>query len=175
MHFITYSHTHFLWSVNDLMRLKLRSVFFLGGGDPVLFYLDVCTSPCVHSCTWVLILAVFSCFPTFPVLLCWCNCNWRLGQEYSGSQRNGKQFCCCCFPPLVCTLYIIIIIMHIYHAFISALSAYMIHINLNIFYTHVEHSPTKTIYIKFVLFFKRTTNTHTHTHTLTVAETGYWY
>ena len=33
--------------------------------------------------------------------------------------------------------------MYIYHALIDALSAHMIHINLNmIFYTHVEHSPT---------------------------------
>ena len=40
--------------------------------------------------------------------------------------------------------------MFIYHALINALSVYMIHINLNmIFYTHVEHSPTKTIYIKY--------------------------
>ena len=40
--------------------------------------------------------------------------------------------------------------MDIYHALINALSAHMIHINLNmIFYTHVEHSPTKTIYIKY--------------------------
>ena len=39
--------------------------------------------------------------------------------------------------------------MYIYHALINALSAHMIHINLNmIFYTHVVHSPTKTIYIK---------------------------
>ena len=46
--------------------------------------------------------------------------------------------------------YQIIIIMYIYHALINALSAHMIHINLNmIFYTHVEHSPTKTIYIKY--------------------------
>ena len=45
---------------------------------------------------------------------------------------------------------VLIIIMYIYHALINALSAHMIHINLNmIFYTHVEHSPTKTIYIKF--------------------------
>ena len=45
---------------------------------------------------------------------------------------------------------IIIIIMYIYHALINALSAHMIDINLNmIFYTHVEHSPTKTIYIKY--------------------------
>ena len=44
----------------------------------------------------------------------------------------------------------IIIIMYIYHALINALSAHMIHIILNmIFYTHVEHSPTKTIYIQF--------------------------
>ncbi len=48
------------------------------------------------------------------------------------------------------TMQHIIIIMYIYHALINALSAHMIHINLNmIFYTHVEHSPTKTIYIKY--------------------------
>ena len=40
--------------------------------------------------------------------------------------------------------------MYIYHVLISTLSANMIHINLNTkFYTHVEHSPTKTIYIKY--------------------------
>ena len=67
---------------------------------------------------------------------------------------------------------IIIIIMHIYHALINALSTHMIHINLNmIFYTHVEHSPTKTIYIKY--YKKIYIKTHyKHTHTLTVAKTG---
>ena len=45
---------------------------------------------------------------------------------------------------LVHLIIIIIIIMYIYYALINALSAHMIHINLNIiFYTHVEHSPTK--------------------------------
>ena len=40
--------------------------------------------------------------------------------------------------------------MYIYHALINALSAHMIHTNLNlIFYTHVEHSPTKTVDIKY--------------------------
>ena len=40
--------------------------------------------------------------------------------------------------------------MYIYHVLINALSAHMIHINLSmIFYTHAEHSPTKTIYIKY--------------------------
>ena len=39
--------------------------------------------------------------------------------------------------------------MYIYHALINALSAHMIHINLNmIFYTHTEHSPTKTTQTK---------------------------
>ena len=43
--------------------------------------------------------------------------------------------------------------MYIYYALINALSAHMIHINLNmIFYTHVEHSPTKTIYIKYYYY-----------------------
>ena len=62
-----------------------------------------------------------------------------------------------------------IIIMYIYHALINALSTHMIHINLNmIFYTHVEHSPTKTIYIKY--YTKNKTKKHykhKHTHTLT--------
>ena len=58
--------------------------------------------------------------------------------------------------------------MYIYHVLINTSSAHMIHINLNtILYTHVEHSPTKTGYLRYY------TETHTHTHTMTVAETGY--
>ena len=54
------------------------------------------------------------------------------------------------FSLIIIIMLIIIITMYIYHALINTLSAYMIHINLNmIFYTHVEHSPTKTIYIKY--------------------------
>ena len=72
------------------------------------------------------------------------------------------------------------IIMYIYYALINALSAHMIHINLNmIFYTHVEHSPIKTIDIKYYTKNKTNkkalhTHTHTHTctHTVTVAELG---
>ena len=49
---------------------------------------------------------------------------------------------------------------YIYHAIINALSAHMMHINLDmIFYTHVEHSPTKTIYI-----YKKKAKHHTHTN-----------
>ena len=66
--------------------------------------------------------------------------------------------------------------MYIYHALISALSARVIHINLNaIFCTHVEHSPTKAVYIKYYMENKHTnkqTNTHTHTHTRTHAQTN---
>ena len=58
----------------------------------------------------------------------------------------------------------IIIIMYIYHALINFLSAHMIHINLNtVFYTHVEHSPTKTIYVRYYTHAR--THAHTHTHT----------
>ena len=82
-----------------------------------------------------------------------------------------------------CHLFSLIIIMYIYHALINALSAHMIHINLNmILYTHAEHSPTKTIYIKYYKkqnknknVLQTNTHTHTHTHTQTVAETGYLY
>ena len=63
-----------------------------------------------------------------------------------------------------------IIIMYIYHALVNALSAHMIHINLNmIFCTRVDHSPTKTIYIKYYvekqIHTHGLTHTHTHTHT----------
>ena len=85
---------------------------------------------------------------------------------------------------------IIIIIMYIYHALINTLSAHMIHINLNmIFYTHIEHSPTQTIYTRYYTRKKKATTTtttkalqthththtytHTYTHTMIVAETGY--
>ena len=55
--------------------------------------------------------------------------------------------------------------MYSYHALTNALSAHMIHINLNmIFCTHVEHSPTKTIYIKY--YTEKQTNKHTHTPTI---------
>ena len=44
---------------------------------------------------------------------------------------------------------------------INALSAHMIHINVStIFYTHIEHSPTRTTYIRYYM----ETHTHTHTH-----------
>ena len=50
--------------------------------------------------------------------------------------------------------------MYIYRALIKALSAHMIRINLKkLFYTHVEGSPTKTIYIWQYM------ETHTHTRT----------
>ena len=70
--------------------------------------------------------------------------------------------------------------MYIYHALINALSAHMIHINLNmIFCTHVEHNPTNATYIKYYTkklktHYKDThthTNTHTHTHTNTYTHT----
>ena len=51
--------------------------------------------------------------------------------------------------------------MYIYHALINALNAHMIHIIINLnmlFYTHVEHSPTKTIYIKYYTKTKQKTH-----------------
>ena len=54
---------------------------------------------------------------------------------------------------MLVVIIIIIIIMYIYHALINALSVHMIHINLNmIFYTHAEHSPIKTFYVKYYFF-----------------------
>ena len=42
--------------------------------------------------------------------------------------------------------------MYIYHVLINALSAHMIHSNLNMIrYTYAEHSPTKTIWIRYYM------------------------
>ena len=78
---------------------------------------------------------------------------------------------------LIMIMMMMIIIMYIYHALINAPSSHIIYINLNmIFCTHVEHSPTKTIHIKYYTD-KQTYALHpppsTYTHTMTVAETGY--
>ena len=68
---------------------------------------------------------------------------------------------------------LLLLIMYIYHALINALSAHMIHINLNmIFYTHVKHSPTKPIYIKYYKIKYKIIKTHyKHTHTRARART----
>ena len=59
---------------------------------------------------------------------------------------------------------IIIIIMYIYHALINTLSAHMVPVNLyTIFCTHIEHNPTKTIYMRY--YMETLTHTHIHTHT----------
>ena len=59
-----------------------------------------------------------------------------------------------------------IIIMYIYHALIKALSAHIMHINLNtIFCMYAEDSPTKTVYIRYM-----ETHAHTHTHACTCTQ-----
>ena len=73
------------------------------------------------------------CHPCFGLTLFFVQC--RTGVHHLFSIGHKK--------------YIHIIIMYIYHALINALSAHVIHINLMIFYTHAEHSPTKTISIKY--------------------------
>ena len=70
---------------------------------------------------------------------------------------------------------IIIIIMYIYHALINALSAHMIHINRNtIFYTHVEHSPIKTIYIRYYIKRREVSWTLTKKLVQERSRTGRW-
>ena len=62
-------------------------------------------------------------------------------------------------------------IMYIYRVLINALSADIIHINLNIiFYAHVEHSPIKND-LRKVLYGNTHTRTHSHTHSRTQART----
>ena len=68
-----------------------------------------------------------------------------------------------------------VVITYVYHALVNTLSAPVICINISmIFYTHAEHSPTKTIYMKYYTQ-KQTcttytyTHTHTHTHSCTHA------
>ena len=63
-------------------------------------------------------------------------------------------------------------IMYIYHALTNALSAHIIHINLNmIVYTYIEDSPTKTTYLRQYVEIHTHTHTHTHTHARTHART----
>ena len=65
-----------------------------------------------------------------------CVITWARGKRFLGSWRRSWKRT--------------IVRMYIYHVLNNALSAHVIHINLNvIFYTHVEHSPAKTIYIKY--------------------------
>ena len=46
--------------------------------------------------------------------------------------------------------------MYIYHARINAVSAHVVHINLNtIFYIHAQHSPTIAIYMKYYVKWKK--------------------
>ena len=54
--------------------------------------------------------------------------------------------------------------MYIYNALFGAPSAYMIHTDLNtVFFTHVDHSPTDAMYVKYHL--KDTlARARTHTH-----------
>ena len=59
----------------------------------------------------------------------------------------------------------IIIIRYIYHALINVLNTHVTHINLNaIFYTHVEHSPIKIIYVRYYMETHTCMHAHTHTH-----------
>ena len=64
----------------------------------------------------------------------------------SAGQRQDRVVRTTCVSSVLCGKQVIIkIITYIHHV----LSAHMIHMNLDtIFYTHVEHSPTKTIYLK---------------------------
>ena len=84
-----------------------------------------------------------------------CRVPWKLGPLYCSTVRRRSPLAASLSNRLVRRspeklFCLVIIIMYIYHAVINALSAHMIHINLNmIFYTHVKHGPTKTIYIKY--------------------------
>ena len=60
----------------------------------------------------------------------------------------------------------------IYHALINAPSTHMIHINLNIFYTHVEHSATQNNPHK-APYGKTPDPPHTHKKTTTMYLSAY--
>ena len=101
---------------------------------------------------------------------------WSPTQYFKGVEETLMTDCLSVRLKLFWPVYIFFltnrlrIIMYIYHVLINALSAHMMQINLNmIFYTHVEHSPTKTVYIKYYTKQKQRT-TNTQTHTMTVAD-----
>ena len=88
----------------------------------------------------------------YPLALSWLLPSWQMWIQ-------GEQVKCTTGKEWSETL--ILIIMYIYYALVNALSAHIIYINLNtIFYTYVEDSPTKTIYIRHYM----EKHTHTHTH-----------
>ena len=93
----------------------------------------------------------------YPLALSWLLPSWQMWIQ-------GEQVKCTTGKEWSETL--ILIIMYIYYALVNALSAHIIYINLNtIFYTYVEDSPTKTIYIRHYMETHAHTHTHSHTHT----------
>ena len=91
------------------------------------------------------------------------NLNSQSHCSFHPTGQTPKFLCFCCqsypyLPPTTTTVH--------FSWLIDALSAHIIHLNLNtISYTHVEHSPNKTIYMKYYM------ETHTHTHTLSLTRT----
>ena len=60
----------------------------------------------------------------------------------------------------------LIIITYIYHVLSNALHAHIMHIKLNtIFCTHIEDSPTKTVYIRHDMETHTCMHTRMHAHT----------
>ena len=91
------------------------------------------------------------------------------GQHYFQLQSDACNLCWCILLLLSAMISIVIIILYIYHALISALSAHRIHINLNmIFYTHVEYILPKQFAISII---RKNKQTHTHTRTRTRTHT----
>ena len=81
-----------------------------------------------------------------------CDTHVLKSQTFSVQQSLHSQQLINCYLQILHHLINIHIIkiMYIYHVLINDLSAHLIHINLNtVFYTHIEHSPTKTIYIRY--------------------------
>ena len=128
---------------------------------------------------------------------------WVSAGQADKDAGNVTGCCRLLFGDFVIIIIIITTVMYGYHVLINALSTHMIHIDLNmLFYTHVKHSPTKTIYIKYTekqtnthytnthtamnsnvydtdlyctcLHVRAHAHTHTHTHTQWLAETGSW-
>ena len=135
----TYSHVSVSWGTNDA-KVYMHHTF-----NPPTFRPTTVEIWVQHSIEQ----HIFSCFHAFAEKISpTCHVCFPLTALHFSFVHSVLCVCVCV---CVCVI-IIIIIMYIYHALINALSAHTIHINLNmIFYTHVKHSPTKTIYIKYYL------------------------
>ena len=97
-------------------------------------------------------------FEPLMIALIWCACLYESYTSLGNKNQQGSNKLIVMSQRFM-KIRLLIIIMYIKYVLINALNAHILHTNLNtISYTHVEHSPTNTVYIRYYM------ETHTHPH-----------